>query len=552
MARTLTATDFRWPFWLLLGLFTLVWFGSLDYRHLVKPDEGRYAEIAREMAINGDWVTPRLNGIKYFEKPPFQYWMTAIAYQTFGVNEWTARLWTALSGFLGIVVVWFAGARLFGRTAGELGALFLATNLYYVALGHINTLDMGLTFFLTLSVAGFLLAQRELPQSPRERNRMLIAWGAAAGAVLSKGLIGIVIPCASLVIYSLLNRDFTPWRRLHILPGLLIFIGLAAPWFVAVTLRNPEFPNFFFIHEHFQRFASTIHRRAEPPWYFLPILIIGLVPWIPLVLTGIVNAWRAPSQREVFSPRRFLLVWCAFVLLFFSISGSKLPAYLLPLFPALALLLGPSLSSVKRPALFATAALAIAISIVGLIALPFELDARRESAIIALYRDYARWINVAFGILGIAGIFTLAKIKQSQMVPALVALGVGGFVATMCILLGHESMARSNSSAYLAEEIKPMLRADIPIYSVKLYDQTLPFYLNRTMTLVAYQDEFEFGQQQQPEKSIPTMAEFEAIWRNGAVAFAVLEPGQYATYIASGFPMRLITQDTRRVIIATP
>lgn len=552
MARTTAATNFRWPFWLLLGLFALVWFGTLDYRHLVKPDEGRYAEISREMAINGDWVTPRLNGIKYFEKPPFQYWMTAIAYQAFGVNEWTARLWTALSGFLGILVVWFAGARLFGRSAGTLSALFLATNLYYVALGHINTLDMGLTFFLTLSAVGFLLAQRESPGTPPERYWMLIAWGAAAGAVLSKGLIGIVIPSASLVIYSLLNRDFTPWRRLYVLPGLLIFLCLAAPWFIAVTMRNPEFPHFFFIHEHFQRFTSTIHRRAEPPWYFLPILLIGLVPWIPLALTGIVSACRAPLRTGEFSSQRFLLVWCAFVLLFFSISGSKLPAYLLPLFPVLALLLGPFLANVSRPALFAAAALAIAISFAGLIALPFALDARRESAVIALYRDYARWINVAVGILGIAGIFTLAKIKQSQMVAALVVLGAGGFVATMCILLGHESMARSNSSAYLAREIKPMLRADIPIYSVKIYDQTLPFYLNRTMILVAYQDEFEFGQQQQPEKSIPTLAEFEAIWRNGAVALAVLEPGQYAAYIASGFPMRLITQDTRRVIIATP
>jgi Aminoarabinose transferase C-terminal domain len=210
------------------------------------------------------------------------------------------------------------------------------------------------------------------------------------------------------------------------------------------------------------------------------------------------------------------------------------------------------LANVQRPALFAAATLAIVISFAGLIALPFALDARRASALFALYCDYARWINVAVGVLGITGIFVLAKIKQHRMVPALVALGVGGFTAAMCILLGHESMAPSNSSAYLAEQIKPMLRADIPIYSVKTYDQTLPFYLNRTMTLVAYQDEFEFGQQQQPEKSIPTLAEFEAIWRNGAVALAVLEPGQYAAYIAAGFPMRLITQDTRRVIIATP
>jgi 4-amino-4-deoxy-L-arabinose transferase-like glycosyltransferase len=548
---TKSVADFRWPFWMLLGLFTLIWFGSLDYRHLVKPDEGRYAEISREMANTGDWITPRLNGIKYFEKPPLQYWITALAYQAFGVNEWTARLWTAVSGFLGIFVIGFAGSRLFGSQAGQLGALFLASNLYYVALGHINTLDMGLTFFLTVSLAAFLLAQKEPPGAARERKWMLIAWGAAACAVLSKGLIGVVIPAATLVIYSLLNRDITPWRRLHVLPGLALFLVIAAPWFIAVTLRNPEFPNFFFIHEHFQRYTSNVHRREEAPWYFLAILVIGLIPWIPLALHGAAKAWHMPATKE-FSAQRFLVVWCGFVLLFFSVSGSKLPAYLLPLFPALALLLGPYLSAVRPPILLATISLAIAISLLGLIALPFALDARSESPTLGLYRNYAQWLNVAFGALGLVGLLAFFKAKQAQVLTAFGLLGAAGFLATMFGLLGHESLARSNSSAYLAQQIKPMLRADIPLYSVKTYDQTLPFYLNRTMTLVEYQDEFEFGQQQQPEKSIPSVAEFESIWRSGAPALALLDPEQYAAFIAAGLPMRLITQDTRRVIIATP
>lgn len=548
---TKSPADLRWPFWLLLGCFTLIWFGTLDYRHLVKPDEGRYAEISREMVVTGDWITPRLNGIKYFEKPPFQYWATALAYQTFGVNEWTARLWTALSGFLGILVVWFGGSRLFGSKAGQLGALFLATNLYYVALGHINTLDMGLTFFLTVSLAAFLLAQKEPLGTARERKWMLIAWGAAAGALLSKGLIGMVIPSATLIIYSLLNRDFTSWRRLHVMPGLALFLVIAAPWFIAVILRNPEFPNFFFIHEHFQRYTSTVHRREEVPWYFLAILVIGLIPWIPLALHGLVSAWRTRAA-EAFSAQRFLVVWCGFVLIFFSLSGSKLPAYLLPLFPALALLLGPYLGAVRQPFLLATISLAIVISLLGLIALPFALDARSESPVLGLYRSYAQWLNVAFGALGIAGLVAFFKAKQAQGTTALVLLGAAGFLATMIGLLGHESLARSNSSAYLAAQIKPMLRADIPMYSVKTYDQTLPFYLNRTMTLVAYQDEFEFGQKQQPEKSIPTLAEFESIWRSGAPALALLDPGEYAAFIAAGLPMRLIILDSRRVIIATP
>ena len=338
---------------------------------------------------------------------------------------------------------------------------------------------------------------------------------------------------------------------MHVLPGLALFLVIAAPWFIAVTLRNPEFPNFFFIHEHFQRYTSTVHRREEAPWYFLPILVIGLIPWIPLALHGLFSAWRTRAA-EPFSAQRFLVVWCGFVLIFFSLSGSKLPAYLLPLFPALALLLGPYLGAARQPILLATISLAIVISLLGLIALPFALDARSESPVLGLYRDYAQWLNIAFGALGIVGLLAFVKTKQAQMMTALVVLGGGGFLATMIGLLGHESLARSNSSAYLAAQIKPMLRADIPMYSVKTYDQTLPFYLNRTMTLVAYQDEFEFGQQQQPEKSIPTVAEFEAKWRSGAPALALLDPGEYAAFIAAGLPMRLIIQDSRRVIIATP
>lgn len=546
------AALFRWPILLLLGVFTLIWFGTLDYRHLVKPDEGRYAEISREMALSGDWTTPRLNGIKYFEKPPFQYWATALAFQMFGVNEWTARLWTAISGFLGIAVVGFAAMRLFGASAGQLAALFLATNLYYVALGHINTLDMGLTFFLTLSLAGFLLAQAQPTASASARNWMLLAWSAAAGAVLSKGLIGVVIPSATLVIYSALNRDVTPWRKLHVIPGLILFLLIAAPWFIAVTLRNPEFPNFFFIHEHFQRYTSNVHRRDEAAWYFLPILLIGLIPWIPLALHGAASAWHTSARLGVFSPQRFLVVWCGFVFTFFSLSGSKLPAYLLPIFPALALLLGPYLTKVKPFFALATISLAITLSLMGLIGIPMALKARDASPILDLYRNYSQWLSLAFGALGLAGLLAYFLVSKEKIKMGFIALGAGGFLATMLGLLGHESLSPSNSAAHLAAQIKPLLRADIPMYSVKTYDQTLPFYLNRTMTLVDYRDEFEFGQQQQPEKSIPTLDEFEAIWRSGAPALALLEPGQYQSYIVSGLPMRLISQDTRRVIIATP
>jgi len=152
-------TTFRIAALLLLGAFALLWFGTLGERKLARPDEGRYAEIPREMVATGDWTTPRLNGYKYFEKPALQYWATAIAYELFGINEWTARLWTALTGFLGVLLVFYLGNRAFGPPVGRLAATILGSSLLWFIIGHINTLDMGVSFFMSLAVAGLVLAE---------------------------------------------------------------------------------------------------------------------------------------------------------------------------------------------------------------------------------------------------------------------------------------------------------------------------------------------------------------------------------------------------------
>src|SRR5690242_8792288 len=146
--------------WVLAAVAAAIWFSALGFRTLVKPDEGRYAEIAREMTASGDWITPRLNGIKYFEKPPLQYWATAAAFATFGENDWTARLWAGVTGLCGVLLAGFAARRLYGETAGLLAAAVLGTSVMYFVVGHLNTLDMGLTVFLETALVAFLLAQR--------------------------------------------------------------------------------------------------------------------------------------------------------------------------------------------------------------------------------------------------------------------------------------------------------------------------------------------------------------------------------------------------------
>ena len=338
--------------WWLVIAVALIWFANLEYRKLIKPDEGRYAEIPREMVVSGDWTTPRLNDLKYFEKPPLQYWATATAYTVFGEHQWTSRLWTALTGFAGILLVWFAGLRLFGREAANYAAILLGSSMLYVLMAHINTLDMGVTFFLTLGIVGLLLGQSETDKKI-QRNWMLLAWAALGLAVLSKGLMGLVLPGAALFIYMVVQRDFSVFKRMHWLPGLAVFLLITAPWFYLVMKANPEFFQKFFIYEHYTRFTTKDLGRYQPWYYFIPILLLGMLPWTVLMFDTLINTWRGSKLPDkAFNAARFLLVWAVFIYLFFTVSGSKLPSYLLPMFPALALLMGKQLVEMNSRRLF--------------------------------------------------------------------------------------------------------------------------------------------------------------------------------------------------------
>jgi 4-amino-4-deoxy-L-arabinose transferase-like glycosyltransferase len=170
---------------LLIAAFAVVWFGTLEHRRLINPDEGRYAEIPREMVASGDWITPRLNDIKYFYKPPLQYWATAAAFSAFGEHHWTARLWPALTGFLGILLTGFAAARLYSPLTGIIAGAILASSVLWNVIGHANTLDMGVSSLLAAAILALCLAQRD--DSPESRRWRDGAWVLLALATLSKG-----------------------------------------------------------------------------------------------------------------------------------------------------------------------------------------------------------------------------------------------------------------------------------------------------------------------------------------------------------------------------
>jgi 4-amino-4-deoxy-L-arabinose transferase-like glycosyltransferase len=352
--------------WVALAIvFALAWFANLDVRKLQHPDEGRYAEIAREMLATGDFVTPRLDGVKYFEKPPLQYWLTALSFKAFELDEWTARLPGAIAGFATVVAVACTGAAIASPAAGLYAGLALAGSLWPFGISHLVTLDALLTFWLALALCAFLRAQHSRASPGIARAWMLLAYAATAGGVLTKGLVAMLIPFATLVVYSIITRDRTPWKRLHLGAGLALLVAMTAPWFVLVSLRNPEFARFFFIHEHFERFLTTEHHRVGAWWYFVPMAIAGLLPWTGLFLWRLRHAWRdAAIDDRGFAWAKFCLVYAGFVLVFFSLSGSKLPSYILPMFPAAALVMGAQIEKTRTSTLTSFVALLAAVTVV--------------------------------------------------------------------------------------------------------------------------------------------------------------------------------------------
>ncbi|OJI05060.1 glycosyltransferase family 39 protein [Polynucleobacter sp. MWH-Adler-W8] len=538
---------------LLVIIYGLLWFGTLNYRHLIPSDEGRYAEIAREMLVTGDWITPRYNGYKYFEKPPLQAWATAAAFQAFGIGDWQARLWTALTGFLTILLVGFTGARIFNARAGWLAAVVLASSPMWIISGHFNSLDMGLSSFLVAALCSLLLAQTSHNKN-NCRNWMWACWIFMALATLSKGVIGVAIPAMVFIAYSISTWDWKIWARLRLFSGTILFLAITAPWFVLVAQRNPEFLEFFFIHEHLQRFTQDDHSRTGPIYYFVPLLLIGLLPWILQVPGAFAQAWS--ERRREFSAGWLLVCWFAVIFAFFSVSHSKLPGYIIPVFPALALIIGNRLDrllghtkTMALPWKLQTLCFAI-LGCVGF----FFLDAIGKQARpdeIEAYAQYTYWVIAALVALVSFSAYAAWQSKRNG-IQSIVSFACGFLLCAIITGTGHETLGRAVSGIDLVERVKASIPEKVNFYSVRLLDHTVPFYLGRTMIMVESPDELEFGVNQEPELWMPTLDAFITRWQEDQTAYAMMVPEQFDALNTQGFPMQEVDRDSRRVIVKHP
>ena len=333
---------------LLIGGFYALFMGS---HHLLVPDEGRYVEIAREMAANGNYITPFLNGIVFLDKPILFYWLECSAINLFGLSEWSLRLWPTIIGVFGCLATYITGRELFNRRTGIFATFILATSPLYYFLAHYTNMDLEVAVFITTSLYAFLIAIN----TEKSRSRSIFLWLSyifAALAFLTKGMIGIVFPGMIIACWLTVFNNWKLLKKINLISGLIIFVLITAPWFILEQRFNPKFFHYFFVTQQFSRFLGSTFNNPQTPWFYLPVILIGFIPWTSFLGQAL---WQQIQMlfknRNQHKNEVFLLFWALLVAIFFSIPQSKLIGYIVPVVPPLALIiaiyLDNAISSIK-------------------------------------------------------------------------------------------------------------------------------------------------------------------------------------------------------------
>ena len=316
---------------ILSSVFVLA--GWLGTNGLAEPDEGRFGAIAREMALQQDWLIPHLNGVPHFQKPPLTYWITAVFIRIFGPNEWAVRLTPAMAAFGTILFTMYIAGKLYGQTCRWKAGLVLVVSTGFFIVARLITTDMLLTFFITAAVAsltGYMHNERKL--------WLCLFYGAMGFGFLTKGPMGFVIPAMTAVAMQVEHRRRQrPMARLYWLVGMPIALLIGLSWYLALLHRDETLFQYFFRHELVDRIASNTHNRAEPIWFYPVVLVLGLFPWTGFAFCAMRDIWR--RRKSIAPPNLWMFAgWVVVPYVVFSLVVSKLSTYLLPLIPPLSII----------------------------------------------------------------------------------------------------------------------------------------------------------------------------------------------------------------------
>ena len=512
---------------LLAGFCGFLFLYGLGQFGLIGADEPRYAQVAREMLQRRDWITPVLYGQPWLEKPPLYYWQAMIAYWIFDASDWSARLPSALDATLLVLAIYFFLRRFQPEFELE-GALIAASSAGVIGYARAASMDMALTAAFTIGMLGWW-AWRE----SGKRSYLAGFYGCVALGILAKGPVAPVLAGLVIVLYAAAVREFRLIFKTLWLPGILLFCGIALPWYFAVQMRNPDFFRAFIIEHNLDRFSTNLYHHPEPFWYYLPVTALALVPWTVFVIAAFAEAGRSwwasrksPGSREIASKNQlgiFASCWLVAPVLFFSISQSKLPGYILPCIPAGALLLVEYLRQhlLKDKAASAAKGLAVvhgllaSAPIVPALLIAYLVTQHRlpsgRPMLMALAIAFVLCSGIALTMVRASG---LRMLRFTTLIPVVITVGA-------VLRLGSPAIDQTLSARPVAEEISTMQTRPLPlaVYHVRReLEYGLSFYRNQ-VTL-----NYDWG-------TVPQQEHLLVAPENSQVEIAKLVAGRRVSYL---------------------
>lgn len=485
-------------FFICIALVCFLYLGHIGSYHLIELDEGRYTRIPMEMVLSGDYITPHLDYMPYFEKPIFHYWVTALMMELFGIQEFTGRILPALTGLGNVFLAGWLGSMMFGRRTGLLAAGILATTALNLIISSIGILDMALTFFVNACLVSFYAFERT------ERKRFLLLFYFSMGcAVLTKGLIGAIFPLGILFWYTILTKRWRLFTRLFYVPGIVLFLVVTVPWYYLVCRENPDFFYFFFIREHFLRFATKMHERFQPWYFFIPVVLAGMMPWTGFLAAlcskhGIIRKIDSLRNRQ---DMILLLLWFGLIYVFYTFSSSKLAPYIMPCWLPMAVLTAASIQRCRQEktwlchCFLINSLLCLSFGALGIVYILhtdyLTVDGFLHQGMILIIALWAGTIVAAF----------VWKRKRDVIAVSVILCCMGFFFG----LGAHQIQGQihNNQSAYgISQQANALDPQTAKLVNYGSFCPGLMYYTNQPVIACGYQGELEFGIAHSPSKDL--------------------------------------------------
>jgi hypothetical protein len=537
----------------LILLAVLAWiflFYGLGTYSLKEPDEGRYAEIPREMVETGDFIVPHLNYVRYFEKPVLFYWAVAASYKAFGINEWSFRFPNALTALFCVVLSYFCCRRWFNERIALLSSLILITSFGFLGMARVVTIDMFFTLWLFLGLLGFYGYYRE-------RLPIFIYgfYASLAFATLAKGPVALILSGVTVLAFLVAERNLSFLKQFKWVTGILLYLAITVPWFLAVSVKEREFFDFFFMDQHFLRFLTTKHKRTGSIVYFFPVLFGGMFPWSFFIPRAFITLWK---NSEV----RLFLIWSIVVFVFFSVSRSKLPPYILPIFPSVAIMIAfmfdtnwAKLFSRRSEVLACTAVFAAtAAAVIVLYAGPVSVQqllaglSPETPKILSSLRFFALGIVVIAVIAAVLPIFSRFR-TSSAVVSTLAGFSVA---FTVMLMLNLSVVDRLNTTKRLSLAFNAEKKQCDYLVNYGSFEESLPFYTGRRVIMASYTGELEMGSQYTDAKDyFLTEDEFFRLLGSEKHIYVVAKAGRLKRLQEKGFTkLHIIAIQNERYLIS--